>query len=399
MSTEKKSEATKSSIIKVLISIALVCAISYAGVKCAEHLIETAPKAKKKVATEKVIPVLTRPLNTVDEAVIVSVMGTVQPADEVMIKPRVSGDVVSVNPHFTEGTVLKSGEQLIEIDPKDYQLLVEDRKNQLIQKEGDLKIEMGRQNVAQHEIKLLGKTVDAVGYELALRQPHLKQSLAAVALAKNNLEKAELELSRTKLKMPFDGVVLDKSVAVGSQVSSQVQVAHIVGVDTFWINALVPVEQLQWFDIPHITADKGAAVEVTYGNGYQCKGEVIKLLSEVDGKGRMARVLIAVEKPFELKYPLLLGAYVKVAIKGRTLDNVIKIPRANIHNDNELWLYDEPGNLAIKTVDILWRDKNFAVINSDTLTGRKLVVSDLSTPVNGMRIVERSESQQTERSK
>jgi len=396
MSSEKSvNEKKEGSVVVVLISLGLVCAISAGGVKFAKHLIETAPKADKKVAAEKVIPVLTQALAAGEEKLTISVMGTVQPAEEVIIKPRVSGDVIVVNPDFTEGAVLGSGSPLIEVDPKDYQLVVEDRKNQLIHKESDLKIEMGRQNVAQHEIKLLGKTADAIGYELALRKPQLKQSLAAVALAKNNLEKAQLELSRTKVKMPFDGVVMDKNIALGSQVSSQIQVARVVGVDKFWINALVPVEQLQWFDIPRVNSARGASVDVTYGNDYHCKGEVIKLLSEVDGKGRMAKILIEVKKPYELKYPLLLGAYVKVNINGRTLKNVIKVPRANIHNDNELWLC-ESGKLLIRKVDILWRDRDYAIIEGKELNTDTLVVSDLSTPVRGMRIADKNSTQVVE---
>ena len=393
MSTEKDTKSTVgSNITTAVISLILVCAIAGGGFVVAKKLIETAPKAEISETGEKVIPVLTRTLESVDETITISVMGTVQPAEEVVIKPRVSGDVIVVSSQFIQGAVLKMGSPLIEIDPKDYQLIVEDRKNQLIQKEADLSIEMGRQSVAQHEISFLGKKESTVGYELALRQPHLKQSLAAVALAKNNLEKAELELSRTKVKMPFDGVILEKSIGLGSQVSPQVQVAHIVAVDTFWINSLVPVNQLQWFDIPRVNSAKGASVEVIYGNGYSCKGEVIKLLSEVDGKGRMAKVLIEVKKPFALKNPLLLGAYVKVVINGRTLNNVVKISRSNIHNNNELWLYEKTGLLTIKKVDIVWRDRDYSFVDAQELRGEKLVGSAISTPVHGMRIQDKTRS-------
>lgn len=395
MDNDNMHSAKHSNIIGVIVRLVLVGVIVVAGVVIAKRLIDTAPKADKKASSEKSVPVLTTILKLENSCVTVSAMGTVIAAEKVIVKPRVSGDIVSLNPRFKDGAIIKAGNELVEIDPQDYILLVEDMKNKLIQADGDLRIEMGRQRVAKHELESLERDLNDTNYDLALRKPQLMQSQAAVALAKINLQKAELQLKRTKIRMPFDGVVIEKNVGLGSQVSPQTPIATVVRMDEFWIQAKVPIEDLQQFDIPSISGSNGADVIINYGANHTCKGKVIKLLHEVDTKGRMAKVLIEVKNPLELNYPLLLGAYVRVQIQGRKLTDIIKVPRSNIHNSNNIWIYDSHGILDILTVKPLWVDRDFAYIPDGDLAGKKLIVSDLSVPVKGMRILERNSTLKT----
>ena len=392
--TDAKKEH-KSGVLGILIRLVLVVVIIGSGVVIAKKLISTAPQADKKTPPIKSIPVITKKMIRENSFINISAMGTVIAAEEVVIKPRISGDIVSLNPRFKEGALLKEKSQLVEIDSQDYQLLVKDRENLLIQAEANLKIEMGRQSVALHEMESLNRDINDSSYDLALRKPQLKQHLASLELAKNNLEKAKLELSRTKIKMPFNGVVLEKNVALGSQVSSQTPIARVVKTDEFWIKALVHVNDLQQFNIPSNDNIEGALVTITYGRNNKCTGKVVKLLRDVDARGRMAKVLISVKKPLELKSPLLLGQYVKVDISGHGLQNIIKIPRSVVHNNKQIWIYNNDETLEVFRITPMWIDRDFAYIKNNNLAGRKLIISDLSVTVTGMKVIERSKKNKT----
>jgi multidrug resistance efflux pump len=48
-------------------------------------------------------------------------MGTVIPAQLVNLTSRINGMVISVSPNFIPGGFLKKGEQIVQLDPTDYQ--------------------------------------------------------------------------------------------------------------------------------------------------------------------------------------------------------------------------------------------------------------------------------------
>jgi multidrug resistance efflux pump len=62
--------------------------------------------------------------------------------------------VISVSPNFIPGGFLKKGEQIVQLDPTDYQLIIKDKENALAKAKFDLTLELGRQAIAKREYKL-----------------------------------------------------------------------------------------------------------------------------------------------------------------------------------------------------------------------------------------------------
>jgi RND family efflux transporter MFP subunit len=325
-------------------------------------------------------------------------MGTVVPARQVLLKSRVSGEIVSLHPEFIEGGLLKKGDVVVQIDPEDYKLAVTEKQSQVVAKEYELKLELGRQDVAKREWALLkdsrqGKKSDA---ELALRKPHLRKARADLAAAEAELKQARLNLSRTTVRAPFNAIVYEKHVDMGSQVSSQEQLATLVGTDLYWIRVPLPVDRLRWITIPRNSKGTGSGVRVRWGTGLKAAheriGRVVKLLGDMESKGRMARVLIAVADPLGLKKnsgakpPLLIGDYLRVEIEGQELDHVYRIPRTALRDNKRIWIAGKDGTLQIREVDPVWRDLHTVLLRNGLEPGERLIVSDLAAPVQGMRI-------------
>ncbi|MCA8961274.1 MAG: biotin/lipoyl-binding protein [Planctomycetes bacterium] len=143
--------------------------------------------------------------------------GSVRAFRELTVLPQVSGEVIEQNAELRRGSVVRADALLFRIDPRDYQATIAQQEAALIGAQFELKVEEGRQVVAEREWRLLDSSVERteLSEALALRRPHLAQKQAAVAAAQSRLEQARLNLSRTDLRTPFNALVVDESVEVG----------------------------------------------------------------------------------------------------------------------------------------------------------------------------------------
>lgn len=381
-----------------IVKILLCLLVLSAGIAGASYINKTAPKPSKRPPQKTAPLVRTQVVQPSTEQITVYAMGTVIPARRIVLKSRVSGEIISIHPEFIEGGFLKKGDKVLQIDPEDYRLAIEQKKSQVADGEYALKLELGRQDVAKREWDLLNrerpnKETDA---ELALRKPHLDKAKADLVAAQAELRQAQLALSRTTVRVPFNAVIREKNVDLGSQVSAQDQLAELVGTDEYWIQASVSLERLKWITVPVKDGAQGSLVRVRYGNGsqsaYELTGRVVRLLSDLETDGRMARLLVAVKDPLGLKKnenhqpPLLIGDFVHVEIQGVQLKNVYRIPRIALRDNSKIWTVRDDGMLRIRQAHILWRDTGTVLLKEGLSSKERLIISDIQSPVDGMPV-------------
>jgi RND family efflux transporter MFP subunit len=370
-------------------TIAIICiAIVLTAITANIIIVKTAPKAERKTPPRMAPLVETQKLVPANQTVVLELTGTVIPAEEISLLAQVGGEVISMSPDFMEGGILSKGDKILQIEPVDYELALASAQSAFVKAQFDYKMELGRQDVAKREWELL-KTDDAsdLEKELALRIPHLAASEASLEAAESSLKKARLNLSRTKVMAPFDAVVLDRNVNVGSQINTiGQQLGRLVGTDTYWVQVSIPVDRLGWVSIP------GSAVKIISPSGAERTGAVIKLLGNLEERGRMARLLVEIKDPLCINpenaehKPLLLGEYVRVEINGRILNNTFSIPRNALRENGVIWIATTEEKLDIRNVEVLWRDSSTVLIQNGISDGELLVVSDLTAPINGMDV-------------
>ena len=348
----------------------------------------TAPVMKKARPKRSVTMVETMAASLGQARTKVTVMGTVTAARQVSLKAQVAGVVQTVSSHFIPGSLVQKGETLIRLDPRDYQVSVRKAQSALADATAALAIEQGSQNIAREEVKLLTQiSSDAVSQtDLALRKPQLAQVKADVDLAQADLDQARLNLARTTITAPFNAMVLERFVNEGSYVGSQAEMVTLVGTDEFWIEAMVPLDQLYYIDI---TRPGGSPVTITSQTGPGTwQGRVVQVAGKVNDSGRMSTVIVAVKNPLGTQAhpaatPLMMDDYVKVAIAGRTLSNVIALPRSVLQDNDTLWI-NRDNTLDIRKVDLAWKDSESVYIASGVTPGEAVITSGLSVPVQGM---------------
>lgn len=384
------SSGSEKHILKIILPVIIIVI----GIAAAFYLKDTGPKSKRQPPVKLAPLVQVEPLFPANHIVMLNAMGTVLPAREVELRSRVTGEVIDISPEFIEGGLLKAGSLVLQIDPEDYELALTQKEKAMADASYSLKLELGRQEVAKQEWKLLNGDKDAEDreIELALRKPHLEKAKAELNAAEAELEKAYLDLSRTQIKAPFNTMVRSRLVNLGSQVTPQEPLAELVGSNSYWIQASVPVDRLSWIQIPRSQGAPATRARIIYANNYELTGTVIRLMGDLSPEGRMARVLIEVEDPLGLKNPkndkppLLIGDYVRVEIEGKKLENVYKIPRTTFRDNAFIWIAGKNSTLEIKEVHPVWRDASVVLIDNAIKPGDLLIISDLPAPIDGMPV-------------
>jgi len=362
-------------------------------------IFSTEPEAVEEDAARRtaMLVELTRaPAGTFRPAIVA--MGTVRPSREVVLRPRVEGEVVERADAFVPGGFVDAGEVLLRIERDDYENRLRQRRSELRQARADLDLEMGRQDVARREYALLGDGLAGGSEELVLRKPQLAAVKARIEAARAAVDQAELDLRRTRIRAPFDAHVLSRSVDVGSQVAPGDVLARLVGVDTYWVESSVPVSKLRWLSFPEDAGDedgdgrRGSEVRIRDRNAWPDDtwrtGHLYKLVAELDDRTRMARVLISVEDPLALRAQdadtprLMVGSYVESRIQGRPLHDVVRVDRDLLRKDDTVWVMQD-GRLDIRDVRVAFRDAEHAYVSDGLRDTDSIVASSLATVEDG----------------
>ncbi len=136
--------------------------------------------------------------------------------DSVEVRPRVSGYLQSV--HFREGSLVKKGDLLFQIDPRPYVA-------QLGRAQGDLELAKSRVNLAQKNLaraEYLVKSQAISKEEAETRAAAVRQAEAGVATAQAAVEAARLDVEFTRITAPVSGRASRKLVTEGNLINGGV---------------------------------------------------------------------------------------------------------------------------------------------------------------------------------
>jgi len=382
-----------------LLAFGLIVLLLLIGFVISRHLLKTRPQAQRKAPKRMEALVEVVKVMPTAENVRIEAPGRVVAARQITLKARVSGQVIYVHPDFIPGGVISKGEILLKLDDTDYQLELRRKEDALALVEADLRIEEGSQTVALKEWELitsLSDDIDTSSRDLALRKPHLVKAKAKIASAETSLERARVDLARTVIKAPFNLVVRAENVDLGLQVTPTSTLATLIATDVFWAEISLPVTKLAWFDLPEKQKKGKSGVPETETkvllhslNHSSLTGNIITLTPDLDKDGLMARLLVAIADPLGLQKkhpPVLLGSFVTAEIVGRKLQNVYRIPRAALKENNLLLIAGKDDRLIAKSVTVAYYGVDSVLVDSGLNPGDRLIVSNLAAPISGMAL-------------
>jgi RND family efflux transporter MFP subunit len=417
----KKGAIFKTIRVFVVFLVAIVIAVT---------LVILRPKAQRQVPVEKgpLVEVLRAKAENVE--MVVESFGTVEPRESLKLVAQVRGPIVDLSPAFKEGSFVKKGTRLIQIDPRTYGLEVERRKVQIKQSEAELKrlkqevvnlnsrlkIAKSDAGLAKNEYLRLKKLIErkviaqsqldkseqaylasqerlqALENQMALIGPQKEQLTAARDMARVLHEQAKLDLERSAIDAPFDGWVLEKAIEVGQHVNVGQQLGSIYRSGELDIEVRIPAKDFKWFPAG-LGSDAPVKVDVLFDNAGQShtwSGHVARVKAMMDERTRTLPMVIEVDElatatPETNPFRLRPGMFVTIRIKGKQIDNAFVVPRHVVYPGDVVYIVKE-NHLQIKEVKILRSYKDSVIIVEGLSEGELIVKTPLSSVKEGMSV-------------
>ena len=371
-------------------TIIIVILILMLGIACALFFIWTKPVTKRVKPAMATTLVSTMSAKREMASLMVEALGTVNPAQETNIKMRVTGQVEELGESFDVGGLLAKDALLLRIDQNDYKNSLAMKDANLAKAKADYDLEMGQQRVARTELAQLSKRApnSVKNTSLALRVPQLAMAKANLQFVEVEHKQATLDLSRTIVTSPYNALVIQRNVSLGSQASPSDIVAVLVGTDTYYIEAAIPLDKLKDLGLSTFNDTKA---QIYTSTGAMREGLVKHSIANLDDITRMGRVLVEVQDPLALQNDLpelILGDHVRVMLKAGILPNVIKLPRGTLRGNDSIWLAKKgpQGKLSldIRKVEVVWKDLQFVYIGKGLEDGEQVITSPIGAPIQDM---------------
>ncbi len=391
MTEEKKQHKSSSkTTIKHLLIAVVILAVGFVLFFVLKNLKKPPQEAEMEVLAPLVDVARIDPCNI---QMIISGYGTVNPHVEVDIVPQVTGNVVEIHPQFKQGGYIPSGQTIIKIDPRDYDLAVRQANAAVAQAKVQLEIEQAEAKVAKEEWYQLNPGVEPTS-PLVLREPQIKQAQTNYESAQAQLATAQLNLERTTVTMPIDILVSEENIDLGQLARAGNFIGSAYGVKKAEVQVPLEPDDIKWFKIPSAFNgkgnQKGAKARIYTDDAlsqYIWEGYVTRTVGQVDRRSRLIDVIIEVNDPFHSRTnpPLLPGTFVEVDILGETMEKVYKIPRMAFRNPNKIWVAKD-GRLYIRQIDVIRSDQDFIYTYDALEPGEMIVTSPLDAVVDEMNI-------------
>jgi RND family efflux transporter MFP subunit len=161
-------------------------------------------------------------------------------AQVIRITPRVSGPIVELP--VTDNQFVRKGDLLFRIDPRTFELAVEQAEAKLQQAKASAVVALDQ---ADRGRDLHRRDKGAISEQALVRKENrLLQADADVEVAKANLNKARLDLEFTEVRAPVDGYVTNLKLRYGSQTVANQPAVALVDVNSFWVHGFFKETQI-----------------------------------------------------------------------------------------------------------------------------------------------------------
>jgi multidrug efflux system membrane fusion protein len=318
------------------------------------------------------IPVVAAPAAPGEMDVVMSALGTVTPLRTVTVRSRVDGELVRV--HFREGQRVRQGELLAEIDPRSFQVQLEQAEGQLTRDEALLanaRLDLERYKTLFAQDSIAKQQVDT-------QASLVRQYEGALQVDRSQVQNARLQLGYTRITAPVGGRLGLRLVDPGNIVRAADQ------------NGLVVITQLEPISVVFaVPQDAVPAVMQRLGAGEripvaawdrEMKAKLAQgALASADNQVDPATGTVKLKAQFANEDGALFpNQFVNVRMTLDTLHDVIVIPSAAVQRGAQglfVYVVRPDSTVAQRTVK-LGPGEGQRVSVSEGLAAGEVVVTD-----------------------
>jgi len=328
--------------------------------------------------------------------------GAVMPRTETTLVAEVAGQIVDVSSNFIAGGFFRKGEVLLQIDPSDYETALLRAQASLAARQAKYTDEKARSEQALKDWTNLGR--EGKPSDLVLRKPQLAEALAGVQAAEAELKEAERDLQRTRIRVPYDGLVRNKLVDIGQYVAAGTPLGVSFAIDTAEIRLPLSGSDLEFLDLPSATRlDQEHRVPVTLKDesGFsddEWQAHIVRTEGVVDQESRVVYAVAEVVDPYGVlgrsqQPELKMGSFVRAEIQGHKLEDVVVLPRTVLQADETVLIANEERKLELRPVRVIRAEPRVVYIGDGIAEGDWVITTSLDAPIPGTLLAISGEQQ------
>lgn len=248
------------------------------------------------------------------------------------VRPQVSG--IIQKRLFTEGSVIKAGTALYQIDPASYEAALTSAEAELARADANVVAAAARES--RYKNLAAVKAISQQEYDDALAT--LAQAKASVQIARAGVATAKINLGYTRVLAPIDGIIGKSNVTEGALVNAgQVDVlAEIQQLDPIYVDVSQSAEALlqlrRQMVEGSVAAVDSAKVRLLLGDG-TAYGHIGNLqFAEVGVNESTGTVVLRAQFPNPDRL-LLPGMFVRTTLEEGVRTNAVLVPQRGVTRD------------------------------------------------------------------
>jgi RND family efflux transporter MFP subunit len=318
-------------------------------------------------------------------------IGTIDGSENAEIRARVTGYLTKRD--YQEGSIVKKGDVLFEIDPRPFEAALAEAKSQLEQARA---AQLASQADAERSDKLFSQKV--ISAQEHTNKTQLNESTKAKVQAQEaSVEQAQLNLNFCKVVAPVEGMAGIAKAQVGDLVGtgSNVVLTSVSTLDPAKI--LFPISEADYLAAnqraqemlskPFDQRPESTELILADGSTFPNKAKLLSVDRQVQASTGTILVTALVRNPGSVLRP---GFFARARVIAQTLKDAVVVPQravSEVQGSYQLGIVGADGKAEIRPVKVGPRVGTDWVITSGLKSGEKVIVEGLQKIKSGSAVV------------
>jgi membrane fusion protein, multidrug efflux system len=329
-------------------------------------------------------PVAAATVGTGDVRIVVSALGTVTPLATVTVRTQINGQLTEVG--FTEGQIVKNGDFLAQIDPRPYQVALQQAQGRLVHDQALLdtaKVDLTRY---QNLIKTNAIPRQQLDTQVFLVKQYEGQILVDQAM----IDTQKLNITYCHIVSPVNGRVGLRLVDPGNyvQTTDTTGIAVVTQLEPISVIFSVPED-----DLNQIRAQlrAGATLEASAYDRTNVNFLAVGTLATIDNQIDTTTGTVKLRADFQNKDDdLFPNQFVNVRLLVKTLQNVVTVPTAAIQRGapgTYVYVINANDTVSVRPIKVGPSEDDKDVVESGLKPGERVVIEGVDRLRDGAHVI------------